>query len=382
MKKKYKILLGVLALLIVIRICLPYIVLHFANKKLADMPGYYGHIEDIDLALIVGAYTIKDIYLNKVDSVSDKQTDFFKSRTIELSIEWPALFKGRIVGELFFESPELIFTKNKTEIADIKGDTTDFRNLLKSFMPLKVNRVEVNNGIIEYRDPSTNPPLDLSLKQTYVLALNLSNVVNDSILLPSTVTAKAMLYGGEFIFNMKLNALAPEPTFDLNASLKNTELAQLNDFFRAYGNFDVTSGEFGMYTEVAAKEGKFVGYVKPLLKNLNVVGPDDKKDNLTQKLWERLVGGVGVLFQNQRTDQLATKVQMEGNFDNPQISIFDAIWQVIRNAFIQALIPSIDNEINISSVGEIEKEPGFLEKIFDKDKDDKKKDDKKKDKNN
>ena len=148
MKKKYKILIGVAILLITIRLILPYVVLHYANKTLANMKGYYGHIDDIDLSIYRGAYIIKHIYLNKVDSVSKKQTDFFKSRDIDLSLEWGALFHGSIVGELIFDSPELIFTKDKVEIGDVKKDTSDFRILLKAFMPIKVNRFEVNDGAI------------------------------------------------------------------------------------------------------------------------------------------------------------------------------------------------------------------------------------------
>src|SRR5476649_1244937 len=91
MKRKYKILIGVVVLLIIIRLFLPYVVLHYANKTLANMNGYYGHIDDIDLSLYRGAYIINDIYLNKVDTVSKEQTPFFKSRDIDLSIEWGAL---------------------------------------------------------------------------------------------------------------------------------------------------------------------------------------------------------------------------------------------------------------------------------------------------
>ena len=41
---------------------------------------------------------------------------------------------------------------------------------------------------------------------------------------------------------------------------------------------------------------------------------------------------------------------MEGKFKNPQTNTLDAIWEVLRNAFVQALLPSVDNEININSV--------------------------------
>ena len=83
MKKKYKILIGVAVLLITIRLILPYVVLHYANKTLANIKGYFGHIEDIDLSIYRGAYIINDIYLNKTDSVTKKQTDFFKAKNID-----------------------------------------------------------------------------------------------------------------------------------------------------------------------------------------------------------------------------------------------------------------------------------------------------------
>ena len=377
MKKKYKILIGVVILLITIRLILPYVILHYANKTLANMKGYYGHIDDIDLSIYRGAYIINDIYLNKVDSVSKKQTPFFKSRDIDLSIEWRALFHGSIVGELTFDAPELVFTKDKADLTDVKKDTTDFRKLLKAFMPLKVNRFEVNGGTIRYIDNTSTPKVDIALKQTHILALNLKNVIDDKVELPSTVTAQANAYEGTLNFNMKLNALADNATFDLNAEIKNTNLVLLNDFLKAYGNFDVHRGKFGLYTEMAAKDGKFKGYVKPIIKDLKVVGPEDRHDKFFNKVWEQIVGAAGVILKNQKKDQVATKVNMEGSFKNPKTNTLDAIWEVLRNAFIQALLPEIDNTISINSVNTAtpEDKKNILQKIFSSDK--KKKDEKK-----
>jgi hypothetical protein len=334
MKKKYIILISVLVLLIVIRIILPYVVLHYANKTLANMDSYYGHIDDIDISLYRGAYIIKNIYINKDDTVSKKRTKFFTSKDIDLSIEWGAIFHGSFVGMLVFDSPELFFTKGRTELSQVRKDTSDFRNVLERLMPLKVNRFEVNNGTIHYIDNTSKPKVDISLKQTHILALNLTNVINKKVELPSTVTAQASVYEGTLNYNMKLNALAANATFELNAELKNTNLALLNDFLRAYGNFDVEKGRFSLYTEMAAKEGKFKGYVKPIIKGLQVIGPKDTNDTFSHKLWEYIVGGVGVIFKNQKEDQVATKVRIEGDFKNPQTYTLDAIFEVLRNAFI------------------------------------------------
>ena len=366
MKKKYIILISVVVLLIIIRLILPYVVLHYANKALANVKGYYGHIDDIDLSIYRGAYIINDIYLNKVDSVSKQQTPFFKSRNIDLSVEWGALFHGSIVGKLTFDSPELIFTKDKADLTDIKKDTTDFRKLLKNFMPLKVNRFEINDGTIRYADNTSTPKVDIALKQTHILALNLKSVIDDKVELPSTVTAQANAYEGTLSFNMKLNALADNATFYLTAEIKNTNLVLLNDFLKAYGNFDVHRGNLGLYTEMAAKDGKFKGYVKPIITDLKVVGPEDRHDTFFNKVWEQIVGAAGVIFRNQKKDQVATKVNIEGSFKNPKTNTLDAIWEVLLNAFVQALLPEIDNTISINSVKTEtpQDKRNFLQRIF------------------
>lgn len=377
-KKPVKILLIILAVLIVIRIILPYVVLHYANKTLANMHGYYGHIDDIDLALIRGAYKIDSIYLNKVDTVTQKQTDFFSAEMIDLSIEWKALFHGSIVGELVFEKPKLRFTKDKVEPKDLRNDSTDFKKLLDDFMPLSINRFEINQGKIQYIDQFSTPKVDINMMDVNVLALNLKNSYDSTTLLPATVKADADIYEGTLDFNLKLNPLADKPTFDMNAELKETNLVLLNDFFKAYANIDVNKGTFGMYTEVAAKQGAFTGYVKPIVKGLDVYGPEDKDDNIFRKLWEALVGGAGEVLENQPKDQFATKIPFEGRLDDPKANIWITIANVIQNAFINALQPTIDNEINIGSVDKEKKEKKtFLQKVFGK-KDEDEKDEKKK----
>ena len=365
MKRSIKIVLIVVALLVVIRLILPSVVLHYANKTLASMDGYYGHIEDVDLAIIRGAYKIDSIYLNKKDSATQKESPFFSASSIDLSVEWKALFHGSIVGELYFEKPVIKFTKEKVEPEDLRNDSTDFRKLLDDFMPLEVNRFEIIKGEIQYLDSISKPKVDIAMTNVYLTALNLRNSYDSSTLLPARVMANANIYEGEFIFNMKINPLADEPTFDLNADLKNTNLVLLNDFFQAYAKIDVNKGRFGMYTEVASKEGKFTGYVKPIIKDLDVVGKEDRDDNLFRKIWEGLVGAIGEVFENQPKDQVATKIPFEGRLDNPNTNMWITIVNILQNAFIQAIQPSIDNEISIGSVeAKAEEKETLIEKVF------------------
>jgi hypothetical protein len=364
--RKIRILLIFIAALIIIRIILPYVVLHYANRMLENIPGYYGQVEDIDLALLRGAYKIRDMYLDKKDSATGKQTKFFAVETVDLSVEWKALFHGELAGELIFDRPSLVFTKDKTELGEVKKDTGDFRKILKNFMPLSINRLEIAGGSLHYQDKGSSPKVDISLQNINVVAKNLDNSYDSSTVLPASLKASAEAYEGTLDVNMRLNPLAEAATFDLNAELKNTNLVLLNDFLKAYGNLDVNKGNFGLYTELAAKEGRFTGYVKPVIKDLDVAGPEDRKDNFLHKVWEAIAGTAGDIFKNQKKDQLATRIPLEGNFKDPKTDTWEAVWEVLRNAFIQALIPSVDNEINLRSVDKAKEKDdrNLFQKIF------------------
>ncbi|MGV9013132.1 MAG: DUF748 domain-containing protein [Flavobacteriales bacterium] len=365
--KRWRIVLIVVAALVIIRIILPYVLLHFANDRLQKTKGYYGHIADLDLAILRGAYTVDGFYLDKQDTVTKKRTPFLRSGVIDLSVHWAALLHGRIVGELVIDTAEVRFTKDAAEPADLQKDTTGFRELLDGFMPLKINRLEIHNSAIRYVDPTSKPKVDVQLSKVEVLATNLTNASDSSVVLPSKVVASAGLYGGELTFNMGIDPLAAQPALDMNLKLTETDLTQLNDLLKAYGNFDVNKGTLSLYTEVATRNGAFTGYVKPVIKDLDVLGPEDKNDSFFHKLYEGIVGTAGSILTNPKKDQVATKVALKGKLSDVKTSSINAIIQLLRNAFIQAIIPAIDEDISINDVGEVEQKDdrGFLKKLFD-----------------
>jgi len=110
----------------------------------------------------------------------------------------------------------------------------------------------------------------------------------------------------------------------------------------------------------------------------NVLGKEDRKDNILHKIYEGFVGTVVDVFSNQKKDQFATKVPFEGSLKNPNTNIWYSISHILQNAFIRALVPNIDDQINIGSVNEKTPEKKtFLQKVFGK-KDSKDKKDKSK----
>jgi hypothetical protein len=370
-RRWWLILLIIVIVLVIIRLILPYFVLKYVNKTLAESKTYPGHVEDVDLAIIRGAYVIKGVRLDKNDTLTGKKDSipFFTSPKVDLSVEWGALLKGKLAGEIKVDQPKLNFVKGRHKDEDVKQDTTDFRDMIRDLMPLKINRFEIRDGEIHYIDPYSKPRIDVLMSNIKCVATNLTNADDSSKVLPASLKATADVYSGGLELNMKLDPLNKQPTFDMNANVTAVDMTRLNDFFKAYGNFDVKQGSFGLYTEFAAKEGKFKGYVKPLLKELDIVQWNKEEGNLGQKLWESVVGVVGEVFENQPREQVATKVPIEGTFDNPEISLWNAVAYVLRNAFVYALKPSIDQTIDIGKVEDVDVKKPLLQQIFGKDKD-------------
>jgi hypothetical protein len=353
---------SLLLLLIMLRIALPYILLRFVNRELTKIDGYTGKVEDIDVALIRGAYTIKKIHLDKTGSKIP--VPFFSANTIDLSLQWNALFHGSIVGEIVVDHPTLNFVNGPSKQTSQTGVDKDWIDVVDDLLPLKLNRFEINNGEIHYRDYHSSPKVDIPSRDIHILAENLSNAKHQKELLPSTVNASAKIYGGTASMKMKLDALNHTPTFDVNAEVKNLELKNLNDFLRAYGNFDVSEGNMGLYTEAAAKKGVISGYTKPIIKDLKVVNWQEDKKKPLKLIWESVVQAVAWVFKNHSKDQLATKVEFEGNINNPDINVWFLLGQVLRNAFIQALYPSLENSVSIGSVSGKKEEDTKLSQQF------------------
>jgi hypothetical protein len=344
---------SILLLLIVGRLMLPYFVTRYVNKVLADIEGYDGSIQDVDISLIRGAYTIHGLKIFKVNG--HEKVPFIDIPTTDLSVEWPALFKGSIVGEIIFERPKLNFIGGDGDETKQPGNDTqtgedvDWTEPIKKLMPLQINRLEINDGSVFFYDFTTKPKVDIHLDSLNVIATNLNNAEKQKDRLPSTVTATATsIGGGKLTVNMDINVLKEIPDLDLNLKFEGINMPALNDFFIAYSKTDIEKGQFNLYAELAVNNANITGYVKPIAQNIKVVDWDKDKKNPFNLIWQSIVGVVAEFFENQKKDQFATKVPIQGNLKDIKSGVWPTIWNVFRNAFVQAFERNTDNTIKFS----------------------------------
>lgn len=340
--------------LILARAFMPMAVTSYVNHVLQRIPNYRGSIKEIDIHLWRGAYQIHDLRLDKKSE--EIFVPFFRCSTLDLSVQWKALFEGALVGELLFDQPELNFVDGSTPEEKQLEIEESWQDRLRELFPLQINRFEIRNGTITFRNPNSKPPVDLRMEAMNVLGKNLTNSEDLNKKLMASVQADGrVLKEGYFKMNLALNLLEKQPTFDLDAELREVPVTGLNDFLLAYGNVDAESGRFDLFVEAMAAKGQIKGYVKPFFRDFVVLSAKEDFKNPFQAIWESIVALTTTIFQNQPKDQLATRIPFEGKVDDPNINIFVLIGNILRNAFIQALALKIDESVSLKELSEGEK---------------------------
>ncbi|MEP6806212.1 MAG: DUF748 domain-containing protein, partial [Flavobacterium sp.] len=326
-KKTGLIITGILVLLVAINFALEPVALHYANKALADLKGYKGSIKDVDIHLYRGAYRIDTLVIDKIDN--GKTQPFFLAKGIDISIEWKSLLKGAFVGEFSVENPVLNFIKKGKKVE--AGGNNDFITTVKKLSPVNINYVEIINGQVHYIDLTSKPRIDIAARQVNATARNLRNVEDKNNKLPSTIVLTATTSGnGKIKSNAKLNALKDIPDFDFNLELERMDLTYLKDFTDAYADFTFKRGQLYVSTEMAMADGKYNGYVKPVLENIRIIDltpdtPKEKKRPFLKRVWELVVGTAAEVVTNQPKDRLATKVPLKGDVNGGEKFTWTAI---------------------------------------------------------
>ena len=341
-RKRYIIPLAILILLLAFRLYLPTLVKNYVNDVLADIPGYYGHVEDIDIALIRGAYAINGMYLNK--GTAESQIPFLNFPKTDISIEWRSLFRGKIVSEIIMESPEItyVFEDQQEESGD--ADVDDWTEALTDLVPIDINHLEVHNGKLAFVQLSASPEINLQINNLHLTATNLRNVVEKERILPSSVRASGESIGGGVIsLESNMNLLKEIPDMDLSLSLEDADITAFNDFTNYYAGLDFEKGNFSIFNEIAIADGYLVGYIKPLLTDSKLIGEDD---GFLEVLWEGFVGFFKFILKNQSTDTVATKVPIEGDLNNVEAGVWPTVLNIFKNGWIQAFESQVDEEIN------------------------------------
>jgi hypothetical protein len=340
----------IVVLVIAARVALPYVVKNQVNERLASIPGYSGMVGDVGIALLRGAYALRDVAIYKVDGAA--REPFFMAKDIDFSVAWRDLFRGKIVSDIYAEDVELNFVGAGTPTESQKDIDRRWQEVVQDLFPLEITHFEVNNGTIRYKDLTREPHVDLFVRDMTLVATGLQNRRDESDKdFPAEIRLEGdTLGGGKLNLFVAAEPLAEQPHFHLSAKVDNVNLPDLNESLKAYANVDVGKGTFQLAAEMAAKDGGFQGYVKPFFEDLDFNNLEDKKKNVFTRVWENVVGGLAWLVKNKSRDQVGTRIPFEGRFGDPKVGLWATISNLFRHGFVRAFNPTIEGSLNPENV--------------------------------
>jgi hypothetical protein len=370
MRRRNKILIGLGAFVFVVvvaRLVAPIYILGYVNRTLDGLDGYTGRVSDIDLGIWRGAYVIKGITIEK--ETTKEPIPFVSVEQVDISLHWGALLKGQIVSEIELLAPKLnilaerkaeskaedsVEKREKARVAE--GGETSWQTQVKQLVPLDINRIGIERGELHFRDPYAEPKVDVAIRDLHGQVTNLTNSeeLNESLVAKADFRARA-LKSGKLALRGNMDPYAKKPTFSMKAELEQLQITELNDFLKAYANVDAEKGTLAVYSEIDSKDGRFKGYVKPLIHDLKILRWKDEEEGFFHKLWEGVVEVGQNILENDDKKQVATRVPLSGRVDKPDADIMETVLYVLRNAFIEALRHGLEPAMGDKSFARREK---------------------------
>ncbi len=205
--------------------------------------------------------------------------------------------------------------------------------------------MKIVNSSFGYVNKASNPVYRVFIDAVNGTMTNFSNQFAEG---PAVCELKGRFMGtGRTAATATFRSETKNPDFNINLAIIDTQMRPMSDLFKAYGNFDIRQGLFSFFTELTVKDNMINGYVKPLFKNLEV---DDlrteKQKNLFHRTYIAIVRGLAKLLENPETKQVATEATVSGPVGGTKkTSTWQIIVNLIRNAFIQAILPGFEREV-------------------------------------
>jgi len=313
------------------------------------MGEYHGSVRGIDLSVVRGGYVLRDLEIVKNDATAETPP-FATIPSMDLTLQWPALFKGSAVGRVVMNQPQLNLVQSEENQEKQLGTGVNWPQEIRDLFPFTLNVVEVRNGLVMFRAPGISTNDSLTVRDFNMQLLNLTNVQDLEEPAFADLDVRGFIMGNAPItLTGTIDPNEMVPTFDIDLSIEGAKLVDVNPWLREFLKVDAEMGVFSMYSELAAAEGRFEGYVRPILEDPQFASANEEEGPF-RKAWEGLVNLAAKILENKQEDQVATQIPLRGELTEPDVDLVTTIVNLMRNAFVAAFSHSLEGSINLRDV--------------------------------
>ncbi|MFP3424311.1 DUF748 domain-containing protein [Pseudoalteromonas sp. SIMBA_162] len=347
----------IIVLLLIFRVGAPHAIQYYVNQQIKHTQGITGHVGDVDLYLYRGAYAIDGIKIYaKEDNLAAKP--LLSVSTLNFSLSWSALLKGNLVTNMQFTYPEIVVydkAPNKTEQnKQVKNETT-WVGLANNLVPFSIDTLSIVNGKVSLVNATSEGDKPTYISNIDAEIKNITNAQNLTKTLVTSLNVEGDLMG-EAALSLKgqLDPFSEKANFDFNVEVQRFSVKHLETVFKVYTPFDIEAGGIDGAMELAAKDNVLNGYAKAGVYDLSVFSwrEDIEKDDdgLFTAIFEGSIDILSELLENDESELVAARIPIDGTLNNTDISTFQAVVSVLKNAFLEAFKMEVDDVISFETV--------------------------------
>ena len=353
-------------LLILARVGAPYAVQYYINQQINQTKGITGQVGDVDLQLYRGAYAVDDIEIYAVDEQSSPKP-LLSVKTLDFSLAWSAVLNGNLVTNMVFSQPKVVVYDKDTTTPEQNQQVKDERTwigLANNLVVFSIDTLKIIEGKISLVNQTKKGEIPTYIANINADIKNITNAQNLTKTLVTSVDVKGDLMGEATLTLVgKLDPFSEQANFDFNMEVQRFSVKQIQTVFNVYTPFDIEAGGIDGAMELAAKSNEVNGYAKAGVYDLSIfswredVEKDD--DGLFTIIFEGGADLLSAILENDESQLVAARIPIEGTLDNTDISTFQAVVSVLKNAFFDATKMQVDDIVSYESVAtsSLEEEP-------------------------
>ena len=207
---------------------------------------------------------------------------------------------------------------------------------------LRIDRLDVVKSTFRFFNGAASPPYRVELSDADIRVERLSNQARDG---RASVNLSGQLMGrGPTRLTAALQPQTGSADLDLTAEILRADLGRLSDLVRAYAGVDLQAGELSVFAELTMRGGAINGYVKPLLRDVQVGAADETQADkgFGRRIHETALGLAAKVLKNRSRGEVATVVQLSGPVDHPRMSRWHTVGRLLQNAFFKPITPGFE----------------------------------------
>jgi hypothetical protein len=319
-------------LLVIIRLLLDPVATHLTRKALNDVEGMRADLEGVAVSVLPPGYRVDRLKIVEHPPDDWKRPLFYAER-VSVTLDWRALLKARLAARARLDQPKVIYTNRK----DIELVIPDVSAALARVLPARIDRVEVREGEVVYRDLTAPRHPQIWVHDIELALENLATRPNLAGGRPLTMSGKGRLgRSGDVTAFVSADPHARKLEFAGQLGVKGWKVRELFDLIEPATGLQTPKGTLDVFAEFKAARGVITGGVKPVLKGVEV-RPTDGDFGTRLKAW---LADTGLeLFSDRVPDRNAvvTVIPIKGKLEAPDVQLWPTVLGVIRNAFVEGI---------------------------------------------